>query len=208
MIIQLPIGLLDSNCYVIYDHDQGKGAIVDPGVPDTHALMREVDQHQLHIQYILNTHGHFDHVVANGILDLPDARLAIHAGDQELLLAGGGAPMFGLPFVSSPEPALILEDGMVLEIGDLRVEVLHTPGHTPGSVCFYIPEEQELLTGDTLFAGSIGRTDLPGGSRQTLERSLKRLCELPGSTRVYPGHGETTTIDRERRVNPFLRHLS
>ena len=116
MIIQLPIGLMDSNCYLIYDHDQGKGAIVDPGVPDTHALMREVDQHQLHIQYILNTHGHFDHVVANGILDLPDARLAIHAGDRDLLLAGGGAPMFGLPFVSSPEPALILEDGMVLEI--------------------------------------------------------------------------------------------
>jgi len=208
VIIQLPIGLLGSNCYVIYDHDQGSGAIVDPGVQDVRALMREVDQHQLQIEYILNTHGHFDHIVANSVLDLPDAGLAIHAGDRDLLLAGGGAPMFGLPFVSSPEPTLILEDGMVLAIGDLRVEVLHTPGHTPGSVCFYLPEEQGLLTGDTLFASSVGRTDLPGSSQQALERSLRRLCELPGSTHIYPGHGETTTIDRERRVNPFLRHLS
>jgi len=142
MIIQLPIGLMGSNCYLIYDHDEGEGAIVDPGVLETHALMREVNQHQLHIQYILNTHGHFDHVVANSILDLPDAPLAIHAEDRDLLLAGGGAPMFGLPFVSSPEPSLILADRMVLAVGDLRVEVLHTPGHTPGSVCFYIPEEQ------------------------------------------------------------------
>lgn len=208
MIIQLPIGLLGSNCYVIYDHNQGTGAIVDPGVPDVRALMREVDQHQLHIQYTLNTHGHIDHTMANGLLDLPDADLAIHAGDRDLLLAGGGASMFGLTFASSPKPALILEDGMVLAIGDLRVEVLHTPGHTPGSVCFYIPEEQGLLTGDTLFANSVGRTDLPGGSHKILEQSLRRLGELPGSTRVYPGHGDTTTIDRERRVNPFLRHLS
>lgn len=208
MIIQLPIGLMSSNCYVIYDHDQGQGAIVDPGTPDTRALMREVDQHQLHIRYILHTHGHFDHVLANGILDLPDAQLAIHAADRGLLMAGGGAQMFGLPVVSSPEPSLILEDGMVLAIGELRVEVLHTPGHTPGSVCFYIPEEHGLLTGDTLFASSVGRTDLPGGSHQTLERSLRRLCKLPGGTRVYPGHGDTTTIDHERRVNPFLRHLS
>jgi len=199
---------MSSNCYVIYDHDQGKGAIVDPGVPDVRALLGEVDQHQLHIQYILNTHGHFDHVASNSILDLPDADLAIHAEDRDLLLAGGGAPMFGLPFVPSPEPALILEDGMVLAIGDLRVEVLHTPGHSPGSVCFYLPEEQALLTGDTLFASSVGRTDLPGGNHQALERSLRRLCELPGSTRVYPGHGDATTIDRERRVNPFLSRLS
>ena len=208
MIIQLPIGPMSSNCYVIYDHDQGEGAIVDPGVPDVRALIREVDQHQLHIRYILNTHGHFDHVASNSILDLPDADLAIHAEDRDLLLAGGGAPMFGLPFVPSPEPALILEDGMVLAIGDLRVEVLHTPGHSPGSVCFYLPEEQALLTGDTLFASSVGRTDLPGGNHQALERSLRRLCEFPGSTRVYPGHGDATTIDRERRVNPFLSRLS
>jgi len=86
--------------------------------------------------------------------------------------------------------------------------VLHTPGHTPGCVCFYLPEEEGLLTGDTLFAGSVGRTDLPGSSPQALERSLKRLCRLPGSTRVYPGHGDTTTIDQEQRVNPFLRPLS
>ncbi|MCJ7550922.1 MAG: MBL fold metallo-hydrolase [Anaerolineae bacterium] len=208
MIIQLPIGLMGSNCYVIYDHDQGEGAIVDPGVSEAGPLMREVNRHQLHIQSVLNTHGHFDHVLGNSILDLPGAQLAIHAGDRDLLLAGGGAPMFGLPFVPSPEPTLILEDGMVLAIGDLRVEVLHTPGHTPGSVCFHISEEHGLLTGDTLFEGSVGRTDLPGGCHQTLERSLKRLCELPGSTRVYPGHGDATTIDRERRVNPFLRHLS
>jgi hydroxyacylglutathione hydrolase len=207
MIIQLPIGMLGSNCYIIYDHDQGTGTIVDPGVQDARALMAEVKQHQLHIQYILNTHGHFDHVAGNQLLHLPDAVLAIHQEDRELLLAGGGAPMFGLPFVPSPEPTLLLEDGMILEIGDLSITVLHTPGHTAGGVCFYIPEDQGLLTGDTLFAGSIGRSDLPGGSHQVLERSLKRLCELPGNTRVYPGHGDATTIDRERRVNPFLRHL-
>jgi len=193
MIIRLPIGLLDSNCYIIYDHDRGTGAIVDPGVEDTRALLREVDHRRLHISHILNTHGHFDHVMANNLLDLPGADLAIHAGDRDLLMAGGGAPMFGLPFVPSPEPTLM---------------VLHTPGHTPGCVCFYLPEEEGLLTGDTLFAGSVGRTDLPGSSPQALERSLKRLCRLPGRTRVYPGHGDTTTIDREQRVNPFLRPLS
>lgn len=208
MIIRLPIGLLGSNCYILYDHDQGEGAIVDPGVQDTQALIREIDQHQLRIRTILNTHGHFDHVLANSTLDLPGVDLAIHALDQELLLSGGGATMFGLPFVPSPAPTLLLQDGLILDIGDLQVEVVHTPGHTPGSVCFYVPQDQDLLTGDTLFAGSIGRTDLPGGDQRAMGQSLKRLCKLPGSTRVYPGHGDITTIEHERRVNPYLRHLS
>lgn len=207
MIEQLPIGFLDSNCYLVYDREGGEGAIVDPGVRNPERLLAEVRHRDLHIAFILNTHGHFDHTLGNGRLGLPEASLGLHPADLPLLEHGGGARQFGLPAVESPQPDLELVDGVRLELGTLTLEVIHTPGHTPGSVCFAVPQDHGLLTGDTLFAGSVGRTDLPGGDPQALTRSLKRLLQLPAETRIYPGHGSASTLRAERRHNPWLQHL-
>ncbi len=204
MIERLPIGLLGSNIYLVYD-DRNDAALVDPGVLDPEQLLEAIHERDLAVHYILNTHGHFDHVAGNGRLDLPEARLAIHPADRELLASGGGGAAFGLPLPPSPQPELDLVDGAEIIVGRLRVQVIHTPGHTPGSVSLYVPEEQALLTGDTLFAGSIGRTDLEGGSRRALNASLERLMTLPDEIRVYPGHGPPTTIGHERRHNPWIQ---
>ncbi|MGC9469673.1 MAG: MBL fold metallo-hydrolase [Anaerolineae bacterium] len=202
MIIQLSIGLLGSNCYLIYDRDGGAGAVVDPGFREGQRLEAEIAKHNLTIRYILNTHGHFDHVAGNGRLDFPHAELGIHPADRDLLMQGGGQIE-----VDSPPPELDLLDNAEISFGDLRLLVIHTPGHTPGSVSFYLPDHNAVLTGDTLFRGSVGRTDLPGGDLEQLRRSLRRLLSLPDETRVFPGHGPDTTIGRERGQNPWLRQL-
>ncbi len=207
MIIGLPIGIFESNCFLVYDETTGDGVVVDPG-GDTAPLLQEIQQRQLKVRYILNTHGHIDHIAANAYLvAATGAAIGIHPADRELLATGGGAEWFDLAYVPSPPPTLELTDGQVVEVGRLHLQVIHTPGHTPGSICFYIPEEEALLTGDTLFASSVGRTDFPGGSSHALTESLKRLLALPPQTIIYPGHGSATTLDRERRHNPWLRRL-
>ena len=205
MIDQLPIGLLDSNCYLVYDHEGGDGAIVDPGVPQPNLLLEAISRRHLRIRYILNTHGHFDHVLGLGSLALPEALVAVHPRDRDLLVQGGGTAQFGLPVVRFAPPDLDLTDGTVLTVDGLRIEVIHTPGHTLGSVCLYVPTDGALITGDTLFAGSVGRTDLLGGDPQMLALSLKRILELPDQTLIYPGHGNATTLVYERRHNPWLQ---
>lgn len=206
-ILRLPIGLLDSNCYLLYDRDGGDAAIVDPGMLDPRELLQEIANRDLHVRYVLNTHGHFDHVAGNGLLEVDEADLGIHPADRELLLQGGGGAHFGLAVAPSPEPTLDLTDGVTLLLGTAPIEILHTPGHTPGCVCLYVPDEAALLSGDTLFAGSVGRTDLAGGSHRELENSLARLLQLPGKTGIYPGHGPATTLDVEKRRNPWLKGL-
>jgi glyoxylase-like metal-dependent hydrolase (beta-lactamase superfamily II) len=221
MIIQLPIGMLQSNCYLVYDENHHEGVIVDPGA-NAAALLEETQQRDLQIRYILNTHGHFDHIVGNAqlIAEL-DVPLGIHPADRDLLSQGGGAAYFGMGAVASPRATLELTDEFTLQIGEVNLQVIHTPGHTPGSVCFYISKNTDvatstsnqadtsnstgLITGDTLFAGSVGRTDLPGGNAQTLTRSLNRLLTLPPETVIYPGHGPTSTLAREQRINPWLK---
>lgn len=213
MIIGLPIGLVESNCYLIYDEafndtTMPNGAVVDPG-GDVRPLLDEIDRRRVRLGYLLNTHGHFDHIAANAHLHATfPVPLGLHPADRDLLAIGGGAAMFGLTHISSPAPDFELYDGLRLNIGRLHLEVLHTPGHTPGSVCFYCPEEAALFTGDTLFAGSVGRTDLPGGDARQLHRSLKRLLTLPPETRILPGHGPESTLDVERHTNPWLRRLT
>ncbi len=208
MILRLPIGLVGSNTYLVYDEENGDGVIVDPG-GETQPLLDEIGQRRVRVRYILNTHGHFDHIAANAAVKAQfDVPLGLHPADQELLLHGGGAALFGLNYVPSPPPDLELVEGLRLEIGALHLQVLHTPGHTPGSVCLYIPEESALLTGDTLFASGVGRTDLPGGDARQLTESLRRLLALPPETTVYSGHGSSTTLSAERRHNPWLRRLS
>ncbi len=208
MILQLPIGLLGSNCYLLYAREGGDAAIVDPGVSQPDALTAEVRQRDLHVTHILYTHGHFDHVIGAPALGLTGVRYGLHPADRDLLANGGGAAAFGLPVLPLPAPDLDLEEGVVVAVDTLHIEALHTPGHTPGCICLYLPEEEALLTGDTLFRGSVGRTDLPGGDARRLSQSLKRLLELPSSTRIYPGHGEPSSLEVERRHNPWLRRLS
>ncbi|MGC9522522.1 MAG: MBL fold metallo-hydrolase [Anaerolineae bacterium] len=206
MIERLPIGLLGSNVYLVYD-DQNEGMLVDPGVVEPEPLLRAIRERDLVIHYILNTHGHFDHVAGSAHLHRLGASLALHPADRELMLGGGGSMALGVTFPSPPPPEVELADGTEITVGSLNIQVVHTPGHTPGSVCLFIPEDRALLTGDTLFAGSVGRTDLPGGSHRMLEASLRRLMDLPDDIRVYPGHGSPTTIGHERRHNPWIQAL-
>jgi glyoxylase-like metal-dependent hydrolase (beta-lactamase superfamily II) len=202
----LEVGPLDVNCYIVWDEDTGEAVIIDPG-GDAPVIEREVRAEGLKVRYILNTHGHFDHVGADGETKKRfNAPLAIHRDDADLLeKAPAHAGLFGLRAEAQPAPDFFLEDNAVIEAGPLRIEVLHTPGHTPGGVCLYIRAEGVLFSGDTLFAGSVGRTDLEGGSTETLLHSIRtRLLTLDDSVRVYPGHGPSTTIGDERRHNPYL----
>lgn len=207
MIIGFPIGMVGSNTYLLYDEEQKDGAIIDPG-GETKPLLQEIEKSEITVRYLLNTHGHFDHIAANAQLQSTfDVPLGIHPADRDLLLDGGGAPWFGLAYVPSPRPNIDLTEDTVLDLGRLRIEVLHTPGHTPGSVCLYVPAENALFTGDTLFANSVGRTDLPGGNAHQLTESLRKLLSLPRETTIYPGHGATTTLGRERQHNPWMQRL-
>ncbi len=209
MIIGLPVGALQANCYLLFDEEGGEAVIVDPG-GDPVPIFREIERHRLRVRAILNTHAHFDHIAANAIVKrrYSEARLMLHRADFPLLAEGGGAAWFDLAYIPSPPADHALEDGEVLQVGALTLEVIHTPGHTPGSLCFHIPQEQALLSGDTLFRGSVGRTDLPGGDARQLTTSLRRLAAtLPKETVIYPGHGAATTLAEECRHNPFLRRL-
>jgi hydroxyacylglutathione hydrolase len=169
------------------------------------AALRYAEESGLSIRLIVNTHGHLDHVYNNGAFkQRTGAPLAIHPADLAFLeRLGEMAAAWGLPPVDSPAPDLLLHDGNKLEIGAFTLDVIHTPGHTPGSICLY--GSGVLISGDTLFRESIGRTDLPGGSFPQLIESIRsRLLVLPDDTAVYPGHGPPTTIGHERRRNPFL----
>lgn len=205
IISALPVGLIQTNCYVVGCEQTREGIVIDPGGhPDR--ILAEIERLGLTIRYILNTHAHFDHTDANGALvKATGAPLAIHREDRPLLEALGGSVIFGLRANPSPPPDLELRDGDILEVGTLRLEVLHTPGHTPGHVCFYEPSEMVLYDGDVLFRRGIGRTDLPGGSWQQLLHSIRKvLFALPDETVVYSGHGPATTIGEEKRLNPWL----
>jgi hydroxyacylglutathione hydrolase len=206
IIETLPVGMIQTNCYIAGCEETKEGAIIDPG-GHPERILAEVERHGLAIKAVLNTHAHFDHTDANGaIVQSTGAPLALHPLDQPLLKASGGAAMFGLQADPSPPPDLDLHDGDELEIGTLRFRVLHTPGHTPGHVCFYEAEQGVLFDGDVLFYRGIGRTDLLGGNRQQLLDSIQQvLFALPDQTVVYSGHGPATTIGEEKQLNPWLR---
>ena len=206
MIIQtLPVGPLQTNCYLIGCPETLDGAVIDPGW-DAHVILAEAKANDLTIKYVLNTHAHWDHVAANAdLVETSGAQLAIHPDDLPLLRAKGGADFWGVPVKPSPEPDLELAAGQKLAIGKLELEVLFTPGHTPGHVSFYDAEAGVVFDGDVLFKQGIGRTDLPGGSMSALMHSIKEvLMKLPPETVVYSGHGPATTIGEERWSNPWL----
>lgn len=205
MIVEmLCVGLLQTNCYIVGCEDTKEGAIIDPG-GDAKRILARVEQLGLKIKYVVNTHGHFDHTLANKeVVKATGAPLAIHSADAPMLTEGGGAFFFGIMGKASPPAEVILDEGQVLTVGEVELQVLHTPGHSPGSICLYSEEEGVLFDGDVLFNMGIGRCDLPGGSYSVLMDSIQRLLALSDETMVYPGHGPATTIGREQRSNPFL----
>lgn len=206
IIATLPVGLIQTNCYIAGCPETKQGAVIDPG-GNPERILAEIERQGLSIKYVLNTHAHFDHTDANGaIVRATGATLALHPLELPLLKASGGAAQFGLQADPSPLPELDLQDGDELEVGTLRFRVLHTPGHTLGHVCFFEQDEGVLFDGDILFYRGIGRTDLPGGSYQQMMDSIQRvLFALPDDTVVYSGHGPATTIGDEKRLNPWLR---
>ena len=210
MILEtFPVGPLRCNCTILGDEVTREAMVVDPGdnIPE---ILSRLQKHGLTLRQIVVTHAHIDHVGgAAQLRKLTGAPVLMNQEDLGLLgMMEMQAGWIGVPTPEVAPPDTSAEDGLAIGLATLPVQVLHTPGHTPGSICllFHFNDQHLLLAGDTLFAGSIGRTDLPGGDGQQILRSLReRLLVLPDATRVLPGHGPETTIGEERQSNPFLQ---
>jgi len=202
----IPVGPLQCNCSVIGDEGTREGMVIDPG-DEINGIMALVQKHGLTVKQIVITHAHIDHVGgAMKLRQLTGAPILLNQNDYALLkMLDVQATWVGMATPDKVEIDQALAEGDKLRAGSLEAAVLHTPGHTEGSVCLYFPAQQKLIAGDTLFAGSIGRTDLPGGSFQKIMSSLhQRVLALPDETLVVPGHGPLTMIGDERESNPFL----
>jgi len=200
------VGITQTNCYIVGCEETHEGVVIDPG-GNPKRILKAIEESGLTIRYVLNTHCHFDHMGANAdVVAATGAPLALHPAELPILQSRGGATWFGVQVKESPMPDVELEDGQVLEVGTLRFQVLHTPGHSPGGVTFYLKEQGVAFDGDALFQMGIGRTDLPGGDWDTLARSIREvLFTLPDETIIYSGHGPETTVGREKRSNPWMR---
>ncbi len=200
-----PVGPFQCNCMIFGCETTQAAIVVDPG-DEAEVILTAISRHPIKVLYLLHTHAHLDHIGAtHDVRQQTGAASGLHEDDMPLCEAlAVQAELFGLDAPPVPIIDRFLKDGDVLSFGRYTVDVLHTPGHTPGSLSFHIPSVG-LLTGDTLFAGNVGRTDLWGGSHPTLLRSIHaRLLSFPEETCVYPGHGSKTTIGREKRHNPYL----
>ena len=201
----LVVGALETNCYLAYCSETRAAAVIDPGA-DPEKIIQTTAELELKPVLLINTHGHVDHVGANkDIKDKYGVPLCIHEADQKMLksvLQSGLSFLLGAK--ASPDADRFLEDGEILDIGHQQLEVIHTPGHSPGSIS--LKSDGLIFSGDTLFCGGIGRTDLPGGSLKELEKSInERILLFPDDTRVLPGHGPSTTVGQEKADNPFIQ---
>ena len=207
MIIKtVVIGPLQVNCYVIADEVSKKAVVIDPGdEPDR--IMDVINENSLEVEYVICTHGHFDHVGA--VIDIKKetgAKVVMHKEDLDLYSSAKDAAfLWGFAGEDQPAPDMFVKDGDVIKAGGLSLEVLYVPGHSTGGICLYTGDV--VVTGDTLFQGSVGRTDLPGGDIGKLKKSFQRLMVLPENTKVLPGHGPASTIGREKKENMFSREF-
>lgn len=208
MILEmLTVGPFQENCYIVGDETTGEGALVDPG-DEAARIAIAVEQTNLEITQILITHAHIDHVGAVAALVEEYACPVLMHSEAEPMLKQlpTQAMMMGLRFGKVPNVDRHIEEEEVIKVGGLELQSLYTPGHAPGHLAFYIEGEGVVLSGDALFAGSVGRVDLPGGSMEVLMKSIEeRLLTLPDETKVYSGHGPQTTIGNEKSYNPFLQ---
>lgn len=200
-IRRLTLGPLDTNCWLVDDGEGGPLLVVDPA-DDPKVILETIDGDP--VAAVVLTHGHFDHLGALAdVLESTGAPLLIHEADaaSSTTAEGNLGALFGF-YAVAPEAHRELRDGDVIEAGGVSLKVIDTPGHTPGSICLYTPGH--LITGDTVFSGSIGRSDFEGGDPHDMRTSVARLAGLPDDTRIYPGHGPESTIGRERTVNPYF----
>lgn len=202
--IRIPAGVYAANCYIIYSEIAREGIVVDPG-GDAEIILGKIDENKLSIKYIVLTHGHGDHM--GGVIELNkslNVPVLVHEADKELMEDGNKNMSVIMSFGSLEfSPDILLKDGDVIEFGDLNAEVIHTPGHTKGCICLKI--QDHLFTGDTLFKGSIGRTDLFSGDYDTIIRSIReKILPLDDNIIVLPGHGASSTIGEEKKYNPYL----
>lgn len=209
-IVQFTLGPAHTNAYLVADPKTKEAVVIDPAW-DGHLILSEAERRGWRIGHLWYTHAHFDHIggagaIADALNPLP--LVALHPADHVLWRAEGGAPLFGLKIDPGPEPTIDLLHGMTMRLGGNTFEVRHTPGHTRGHVVLYCPQAGACFCGDAIFAGSVGRTDLPGGDWPTLERSIReQIYSLPDETRLLSGHGPATTVGDEKRTNPFVQEF-
>ena len=208
-IEQMKVGFMDVFCYIVSCAKTKEALLIDPA-GDEERVVDRIKEKALNLKYIVNTHGHPDHTCGNAkIISLTDAKIIMHEADDEMFSspqAQAHARQYG--FTPTPPADIRVKDGDTIEVGDVSLEVIHTPGHSPGGICLL--GDGNLFTGDTLFVGGIGRTDLPGASMGQFMTSIKeRLLLLPGDTTVWPGHDygfkPSSTIEEEKKTNPWLR---
>ncbi|MBI4682990.1 MAG: MBL fold metallo-hydrolase [Nitrospirae bacterium] len=207
MILErLVVGPLEENTYIIADEASGQAIVVDPGdEPDR--IIDIIKHKNLQVHSVICTHTHFDHVGAAGdIKKATGAKILIHKNDLQVYeTAKDQAAFWGYDIDDIPGPDGFIDEGHVIEAGNLKFKVLHTPGHSPGGICLY--GEGILMSGDTIFRGSVGRTDFPGGSMEELKKSFRRLLDLPQDTKIYSGHGPETTVGMEKKTNFFVNEF-
>ena len=200
----IPVGMLQTNCYILACEITKKAIIVDPGA-EGEKIYSLLKKEALEAVMVVNTHAHYDHIGADRYFHDKGIPIAIHKLDSALFMSGGGAGIMGMKDIPNPAPDKFLEEGDTVEFGKEKLAVIFTPGHTPGHISLYSESDAKLFCGDTLFCRSIGRTDLPGGDYDTLMNSLiDKIQKLPPETKVFPGHGPATDIDSENRFNPWI----
>jgi glyoxylase-like metal-dependent hydrolase (beta-lactamase superfamily II) len=204
IIKKLAVGPIMANCFIVGCRQTHAAVVIDPG-DEANRILIALAEAKLTVKHIINTHGHFDHVGANKRMKAATgAPILIHALDAPMLnMLARSAAAWGMSAEDSPSPDRLLEEGDIIDVGSIRFQVIHTPGHTPGGVSLLA--DRCLFVGDTLFAGSVGRTDFPGGDFDVLKASIqKKLFALEDDVKVFTGHGPETTIGEEKRHNPFV----